>query len=91
MRTHADSHTHTCTHTHTHTHAHTQLYVLVDVIQLEVTATALDNAGITTKRMHENIHAVMLLYYIRCNSGWSGENCDTCVPRQGCCKLTPIQ
>ena len=34
-----------------------------------------------------NRHFLFLSCYSRCNSGWTGSNCGTCVPSQGCCKL----
>ena len=61
----------------------------MDVIQLEDTATALDSACMlfinVSKLFMFGIHV-----FNRCRSGWNGDNCDTCSPRQGCCKAIDI-
>jgi hypothetical protein len=60
-----------------------QLCVPVDAIQLEDIATILDSA---CNLLQQIIIIEKLCLVFRCRSGWSGLNCDTCSPQQGCCK-----
>jgi len=30
----------------------------------------------------------MIFALLSCRTGWSGTNCDTCIPGSGCCKYS---
>ena len=68
-----------------------QLCVPVDVIQLEDTAIVLDSACMLFIHVSK-LFMLGIKFHVfnRCRSGWNGDNCDTCSPRQGCCKSIDI-